>query len=634
MVGGLINIVSYGFNDLYLTGSPQITFFKVVYRRHTNFAKESIVVPMGQLDLGEELTINIPKIGDLFANTYLQLQIPEVALLKTDTADNLSIEEMNLLNSPLQIPMSQDEIDIVQSYPTILAFIAINTVGYRSAIANQNIKNQNIRNFITSIINNMNYSGQENTSYKTALDNAKIFEQSAGTTSDLFIFDNTASDINYILSKIIESDDDTLAANYTISKIVDIVTKAKDVSAKVKKYYFEKVQKKYKMDKDANSRYAKFAWVEKLGYAIIDRVDINIGGERIDRHYGDWMNIWYELTSSIEQEELMNKMIGNVKVLTSFDRNTKPAYTLIVPLNFWFCKKMGLAFPLIALQYSPVSITLKLKTMEECAYIEQLPQTDPEGDPLNLNPYSLSDIWDNQGYSITADLLVEYIYLDNLERKRFAQSAHEYLIETVEVLTSTNVRDQEQEISLDFTGPSKEIIWHVKKDIHSNFESTYRKFPFTYSMDVVENGSTVEFKDRKKINTITSARLLLNGKDRFFQGNFFDKNYYNLLQPLEHHTRIPSEGINVYSFSLYPEEHQPSSTCNFSLISTTSLLLTVEENMFKYLVSDVDPSITVGSEFDEELNTSVNITIYSVRYNIIRFIGGMGAFAYSYSVTK
>ena len=70
MAGGLINIISYGSGDLYLTGAPQITFFKSLYRRHTNFSKESIMIPMGNANFGDEISVQIPKIGDLFANTY------------------------------------------------------------------------------------------------------------------------------------------------------------------------------------------------------------------------------------------------------------------------------------------------------------------------------------------------------------------------------------------------------------------------------------------------------------------------------------------------------------------------------------------------------------------------------------
>ncbi len=639
MAGGLINIVSYGFNDLYLTGSPQITYFKVVYRRHTNFSKESIQIPVGQMDFGEETTVNIPKVADLFTNTYLQLEIPEILLEKYDTADGLTHNELAILMSALPIPMSQNEIDIVNAYPTILAFIAINSSGYRTAISNQNVRNQSPIDYINSIINSMNYSHQEDSNYKNALENAKIFEQQQGK-KDLYIFDNTMSDINFILrklkDKLLSDISNGVTNNYTINSILKIVINAMNTTALVKKYFFEKIQKKYNLDQDSQSPYAKFAWVEKLGHAIIDHVDINIGGERIDRHYGDWMNIWYELTSNISQTQTYDKMIGNVKVMTTFDRNAKPKYTLTIPLNFWFSRKAGLAFPLIALQYSPVSFTIKLKPINECAYLEQLPLVDNDGDPLNLTAFTLSDIWENMGFKINANLLIEYIYLDNLERKRFAQSAHEYLIETVDQMTIENISDPEQTVNLEFFGPSKEIVWHIKKDAYMSNDSNLIKYPFLYAMDVRQNtlSKEIPLHIRKKQNPFSNAQLLLNGKGRFFDNNFFDKAYYSIIQPLDHHQRIPVEGINMYSFSLYPEEHQPSSSCNFTLISNSTMNFQIEENMFSYLLSDVNPNIKVGSESDQLLSTTLTLTIYSVRYNVIRFIGGMGAFAYSYGVTK
>lgn len=638
--GGLINITNYGFNDLYLTGSPQITYFKTVYRRHTNFSRESIEIPLGQMDFGEETTVNIPKVADLFNHAFLQLEIPEIWLKKYETADGLTPEELRILMSELQIPMSQDELNIVDDYQTILDFLVINSSGYRTAVSSQYVRNQSQIDYIDSIIGSMNYAHQEDDNYKNALDSAGTFETGQGT-KDLYIFDCTMSDINFILrklkDKLINDIENNIENSYTIDKILNIVNNAMNTSILVKKYYFEKVQKKYKLQVDAKSSYAKFAWVEKLGHAIIDHVDINIGGERIDRHFGDWMNIWYELTSYPEQDEMYDQMIGNVKIMTSFDRNTKPKYLLTIPLNFWFCRKAGLAFPLIALQYSPVSITVKLNSINQCAYLEELLLVDNDGDDLNLTAFTLSDIWDNMGLKINASLLIEFIYLDNLERKRFAQSAHEYLIETVDQMTVENISDPEQAVNLEFFGPSKEIIWHVKKEAYMSEEYTYRKYPFSYSTDIRQSNSAneVAFNERKFISPFTDAHLLLNGKERFFNSKFFDKLYYSIIQPMDHHKRIPSDnGINMYSFSLHPEEHQPSSSCNFTLISNSTLYLGIEPDMFKYLLSDVKPTVEVGSNDDELLTTKLTLTVYSVRYNVIRFIGGMGAFAYSYGVTK
>jgi hypothetical protein len=629
MGGGLIDIVSYGFNDLYLTGSPQITYFKIVYRRHTNFSRESINVPVGQINFGDEITVNLPKVGDLISNTFLQFEIPEVYLLKTDTASDLSVSETNVLTTPIQISMSSDEINIIDDYQTILDFIVVNTAGYRVAVDKQYIKNQNVSEYVSSILSVLTFKANEDVKYDGALTRASVFEKSIGS-SFYNILNSKFSDIRKILTTI--PSDLITHSLISVAEVLQLVTNAINVLVEIKGYYFKKVQRKHILDKDANSLYAKFAWVNNLGYSMIDRVDINIGGERIDRHYGDWMNIWYQLTSRVEQDSQYNKLIGNVRELTSFDRNKKKSYIITVPLNFWFCRKMGLAFPLISLQYSPVSITIKLKQFDNCAYIEKLPDVDSDGNSISINAMSLEDIWDNQGYVINSNLLVEYIYLDSLERKRFAQSSHEYLIETLERMTIENISEAEQLIDLDFTGPSKEIVWHAKKTIYNTgTTSTMRNYPTEYGMDIVDKYNPTPFNRRKMANPFISSQLLLNGKERF---KYAGKKYFNVLQPYSHHTRTPSEGINVYSFCFYPEEHQPSGTCNFTVISNPTLLLTVNNGMFSYFRSDVQPEIEFGSDKDEVLQTDVNLTFYSHKYNVIRFIGGFGAPAYTYSVSK
>lgn len=93
-----------------------------------------------------------------------------------------------------------------------------------------------------------------------------------------------------------------------------------------------------------------FRWVEKLGHALIEEVSIEIGGQTIDKHFGDWLNIWNELTQTSEKEDGYNAMIGNVPAMTTASASGAPAYTLYIPLQFWFCRNPGLALPLIALQ--------------------------------------------------------------------------------------------------------------------------------------------------------------------------------------------------------------------------------------------------------------------------------------------
>jgi hypothetical protein len=108
-------------------------------------------------------------------------------------------------------------------------------------------------------------------------------------------------------------------------------------------------------------------------------------------------------------------------------------------------------------------------------------------------------------------------------------------------------------------------------------------------------------------NPVEVAKIQLNGQDRFSEreGPYFDR-----VQPYQHHTRTPSTGINVYSFALKPEEHQPSGTCNFSRIDKATLNLTLSVNTVK------------------NQNTA-KVRIYAVNYNVLRVMSGMGGLAYS-----
>jgi hypothetical protein len=617
MTGGLINIVSYGLNDLYITGAPQITFFKVVYRRHTNFSIESMAIELGELNLDEEINIPFPKIGDLITNVYFQIDLPEVNIPRTNLASDLSTEEYDVLTSTT-IPeslLSIEEIEISNYYEKIIEFQKINCPGYRTAIDNEKIKNQTVEEYVNIIIESItNTEPAIEANYSAALSAARTYESSLDSSMYLNILHSEYSDINKILTEKIVSLDKY--DDYTIDDVTKLVKNAMDISIQIKGYFFSKYKKKKELTLIHENLTSKFAWIEKLGHSFIDYIDVNIGGERIDRNYGEWMNIWHELTSTSYQDRLFNKIMGNVQELTTFNRDIKPAYTLNIPLSFWFCTPT-MGFPIIALQYNTVSLTIKLKKIEDCSYIEKVPDVDLSGDPIDITPSTLSDIWENMGFSLYGRLLVDYVYLDSLERKRFAQSAHEYLIETLQRYTIDDVTDNNQLINLNFEGPCKELIWFARKNIYIDGESTHIKKPFLYSLNNDKTG-----------NPIINSNLSLNGHSRF---DLPYKEYYNYLQPHAHHTRTPSDGINLYSFSLFPEEHQPSSTLNFGRITNALFTLKFDDNIFKYNSSDIDPNIEPGSDDDDELTTSIQILIYTKRYNVIRFIGGMAGLAYRYS---
>ena len=528
MGGGLMQLVAYGAQDVYLTGNPQITFWKVTYRRHTNFAMESIEQTFnGQADFGRRVTCTISRNGDLAYRTYLQVTLPEIG-------------------------------------------------------------------------------------------------QSLGESSD-------------------------------------------NVHAR---------------------------WLDFPGHQMIENVEVEIGGQRIEKQYGDWMHIWCQLTMDSNQEKGYFKMVGNTTQLTfvtdpSFadvdgpcdsdaprqvcaPRNALPETTLYVPLQFWFCCNPGLALPLIALQYHEVKVNLDLRAIDECLWaVKDLTATS--GDQKVSAAYSQS--------LVSASLYVDYIYLDTDERRRMAQNPHEYLIEQLQYTGAESVGSSSNKIRLNFNHPCKELVWVVQPDCHVDYCSSLiggnvlfkalgaQPFNYTDAVDALPNsikafggpagvmgedafisnqlfetagatdvtagavadvshegawnqgptnsgvsdaGTFVMAETSLDMhcwgeNPVVTAKLQLNGQDRFSEreGTYFDQ-----VQPWQHHSRSPDTGVNVYSFALRPEEHQPSGTCNMSRIDNATLQL-------------------VLSNATVEGTNTAKVRVYARNYNVLRIMSGMGGLAYS-----
>jgi hypothetical protein len=585
MTGGLINIVAYGSQDLFLTGTPQITYFKVVYRRHTNFSMESFQLPFDD-EVGFGLTSNIrlPTIGDLAHKTYLHVVLPEVYFTRKINSSQIS-QQQTIYN------------DAFADLKIVMDFMSINIEAYRSAIEVFSAYNAiGVESMFEAILNTFNItSGKANQTNINIVNNFEdlinSYPQYSLRRASLFIIATELSDINAV------------PTNKTafVSVLNDVVT----YCTKLQDYFQKKVTIESNKLDDVSSENYKFAWVDKIGHSIIDYVEVLIGGEQIDRQYGDWMNIWYELTSNRNMEDSYMKMIGNVPKLTTFDRDIKSKYDLFIPLQFWFCRHNGLAIPLVAIEYHDVTISIKLKNVEDCCYHENT------GESINL-----SDLFEDYNYGIEASLLVDYIYLDGPERKKFAQGAHEYLIEQSQMMSIENVDQQKVQIKLDFNNPCKEMIWVMQKDSYIQNNDGFTKCRWdNYSISKAGMG-----------NPLISAKMEFNGYSRF---NEYGGNYFNYIQPYSYHRNTPADGINIYSFCLSPEEHQPSGTCNFTRIGRAVLYLTLNELMFEYSHLDKTDEIIVDDTAETNIETTIMIRIYTTAYNILRIINGMGAVAYS-----
>jgi len=264
---------------------------------------------------------------------------------------------------------------------------------------------------------------------------------------------------------------------------------------------------------------------------LLKKVEVEIGGQLIDRQYGEWMQIWNELTLPAGKTTGYTKMVGG----------SGASGNRYVPLEFWFCRNIGLALPLIALQYHEVKINIEFESISD-------------------DPFTDATLW------------ADYIFLDTDERRRFAQLSHEYLIEQVQFTGDETISPSGTSIKLSFNHPVKELIWKGK-------EGTTNK------------------------GQCGTAKLMLNGNDRFAER---DQKYFTHVQPYQHHTNIPNNSsINVYSFALKPEEHQPSGTLNMSRIDTAQLKL--------------------GGLVDG----ATSVAVYAHSYNVLRILSGMGGLAYS-----
>ena len=525
-------MVAYGSQDLFLTSTPEITYFKTVYRRYTNFSFDTINIPF-DTDVGFGITsqITIPKIGDLLHKMYLQIDIPSVYLTRTLNQNDITnaLELLNLAK---------------ENYNKVINFMKINVQAYRNSYNSNIAINSTKADIISNIeltFNTMDNNGLITQKFYEVLDNIDTIKTPIN-------FNFGSINLNNIITR---SD----VASMSKNDLMKLLKYCINQSTIVDNFFYTQIMNAQNYYNDVINQNRKFAWVNKLGHSIIDYIEVAIGGTVIDKHYGMWIDIWYELTGNKNQQNIYNKLIGNIPELTTFDRNIKPAKTLFIPLQFWFNRNNGLALPLVSLEYHDVEIRVKLRNAQDISY------TELENDESYIN---IDDLFIDNGFNINISLLIDFYYLDGSERKKFAQGSHEYLIEQIQVINDNNIISNDVQTNIDFFHSCKEICWVTQKNSYIiNENGTTNCQWCNYSIDNSNIG-----------NPTLHAELFFNGYNRI---NKLDGNYFNYVQSNTYHTNTPSDGINTYSFSINPQEHQPSGTCNFSRLSNVLLKLYLDE---------------------------------------------------------
>jgi hypothetical protein len=322
-----------------------------------------------------------------------------------------------------------------------------------------------------------------------------------------------------------------------------------------------------------------YYWTNGIGNVLIKQVDLEIGGQLIDRHYSEWFDIWNQLTLSEGKIDAYNAMVGNYKSNSSLTANAQTNLRLHVPMCFWFNKNYDMALPLIALQYHEVVLKIKLRNFNNCYRNNTVTTLLSE----TLYPISQFRVW------------VDYIHLDMEERRNFANTNHEFIIEQLQFDGNEFVSHNDSSISakLTFNHPVKELFW-----IHTinNFEQ----------VNINTGNQLLDYSLPNSLETFSEAVLQLNGLDRFEKR---PANYFRLVQNYQYHSRYTRKNIYSYSFSLNPEKQQPSGSCNMSKF--TNIRLYIEYNTINHS------------------NNDMILKIYGINYNVLRIMNGMGGLAFS-----
>ena len=382
----------------------------------------------------------------------------------------------------------------------------------------------------------------------------------------------------------------------------------------------------------------QFRWVENLGFNYIKNVDLLIDGNKIESLYGDWMNIWNELTNKDGIE--YNKLIGNV-VECIAPTTSQVKYTVInnklyfssypnkninskspsikereiqVPLNFWFTKNPSLALPLLKLANNEITIDVytndrgveglykiwstKLNNYVSSSFYNQLHNTK----------ISIDNFTKTTNHDVKNELHLTYVFLDTIERSKMLleTNSFDYVIDTVKFTVKDIDAVTESTTSCDINNANnhiKEIIWFIRRN---DMISKYNDYlNYTASPYYLENMGILS---SAVINWTNTVRAEHNAE------------YYNNVQPYYHHTNVPRTGIYSYSFALFPEKISTSGSYNNSKIKTTILLTTKDYSNDDLFNLNQNITKKILDNYSYEVKYEANFYVREI--NILSVING------------
>ncbi len=548
MGGGLMQLVAYGAQDVYLTGNPQITFWKVTYRRHTNFSMESIEQTFnGQADFGRRVTCTISRNGDLAYRTYLQVTLPEINQQMKNTSGSASAGVWaRWLDFPGEQMISQVEVEI----------------------GGQRIDRQ--YGDWMHLWNQLTLSKEQERGY---------FKMVGNTTQLTFITDPSFSAV-----------DGPCAAGSPVQ-----VCEPRNALPETTLYVpFQ------------------FWYCRNPGLALplialqYHEVKINLDIRPIDECLwacGDLTSNSgsQRVTAAYNQSLVAASLYVDYVFLDTDERRRmaqNPHEYLIEQLQFTGDESVGSSSNKIKLNFNHPCKELVFVVQPDANvdYCSSLTAGNTLFRTLGAQPFNYTD------------------GIDALPNSIMAFGGRNEIVNDF-VSTSGLFFDPG---AIDAAGTDLVGQWNNTATGVSGTGNIYQPFASggpnanTVGSTVSDAGTFVMTETSLDLhcwgqNPVVTAKLQLNGQDRFSER---EGSYFSLVQPYQHHTRNPDEGINVYSFALRPEEHQPSGSCNFSRIDNATLQL-------------------VLSNATVQGTNTAKVRVYATNYNVLRVMSGMGGLAYS-----
>lgn len=527
MPGGLLQLSAYGSASTYLHADPQVTFFKQVWRRSTAFAMESVEMPFsgGQPNFGAKVTAPITKGPDMAHRAWLQITLPDLADFHTST-----------------MTATSNQVLISRAY-----------------IEGDNVK--------LRLVKPSGGSGWAHFKVKVAGTSTYVM-----TTTNV---NNTLAAVGGGLYTDVTIPRTAWATPFTT--VTSITATACDSS-----YQNES-------DDSVQRTVLNLKWCNSIGHALIDSVEWDIGGNRIDRIPNpEFFDVWSELTEREEKRLGFNAMVGKYDDydITNESKSNRASKTYFVPLLFSFCSSPSQSIPIVALQYHESRININFRDALDCvksnAPISQL--IGPDGMPIAMT---------------SCQLYVDMVYLDTEERRRMSAMEHEQLITQIQYLGDYTIAPGDpgmiKKIPLDgLNHPIKELIF-----VYQGWQR--------YQRDAV-NGNDIfnyQLASDSSEDAFENVRLTLNGTERMPPR---PGQYFRQVQPYQHHTRVPTKHVLCYNFGLEPESKNPTGACNFSRLEQASL------------------NVTLSSNIDQN---GGKVKVYALGYNLLRYAQGLAGLAFS-----